>query len=285
MYRKQNEINENNEKIYKFILQKLKDRRLKNVGVENLYESVEYHFENKGKMLRPKIMLSAAKDFKGNFDDIKPFAAAVEMIHNYSLIHDDLPAMDNDDYRRGKLTVHKKYGEATAILAGDFLLNLAFETLMQESKNVSVEKEKYIKACAYLSEKSCDFGMLGGQILDIGKKDTKTLEGIFKMYEYKTAALFETCFVVPGILSNICENLTSLEECGKKFGLIFQMLDDLQDEKKDLEKGNATILKFHKKREVLDILKSYSDELISELEKYELYNLLDTVKPYLEKIR
>lgn len=239
-----------------------------NAGVELLYEGLDYYFGTRGKMLRPALMLSVNEDLGGNFGEIENFAIALELIHNYSLIHDDLPSMDNDDYRRGQLTLHKKFDEATAILIGDHLLTKAFE--YASSPNEFIEASLQIKCINLLAKNANDFGMLGGQILDMNPTSLDSKKDILKMYEYKTSALFKTAFIVPGIIRKSDDVvLKSLEKLGKNFGILFQILDDISDREEDEKIGKITIFKFYKESEV----EKYVEKL-----KSEIYNELDFLK-------
>ena len=203
---------------------------------ETLAEAMNYSLLAGGKRLRPLIMFEIYRLFGGNKGElVRPFAAALEMIHTYSLIHDDLPAMDNDDLRRGRPTNHKVYGEALAILAGDGLLNLAMETAakafdccetMDECKGVG-------KALRGMFTYSGLKGMIGGQVLDMlseeGKKE-KTEEFFRTMYEMKTGGLIKAAFVTGALLAGAdSEELSVIERTGGAFGLVFQLQDDLLD--------------------------------------------------------
>ena len=200
---------------------------------------MQYSLLNKGKRLRPLFCMvvwqslqkkNSSKAKNSNLAAILPFAAAIELIHCYSLIHDDLPAMDNDDYRRGRLANHKKFGEANAILAGCALLTEAFAMVAKQTKN---SKETTIKAIHCLAEGAS--GMLSGQYLDLNlaKNFTtkkKSIASFHKMVELKTACLFQSCFQIPAILSEV--NLTELnllKKIGKKIGVCFQIQDDFLD--------------------------------------------------------
>ena len=194
---------------------------------KTLLDAMKYSFFAGGKRVRPTLMLSCAEMLNIEFDLVLPFAFALECIHTYSLIHDDLPAMDNDDYRRGKLTNHKIYGEGMAILAGDALLNFAFSVMASENC-----KRMDIKVCKCLSLIS-DFagfeGMIGGQAYDIVAeklhlKDDEILEYIEKN---KTAKLIMCAVLVPALLSENKFNL--FYEFGYKLGLQFQIVDDILD--------------------------------------------------------
>lgn len=195
-----------------------------------IFEAMNYSVEAGGKRLRPIFMMEASKLFEGFSDDVKPFMAAMEMIHTYSLVHDDLPAMDNDDYRRGKLTTHKKYGHAMGILAGDGLLNYAFETAT-DAVCKSSDKARAARAMQVLAKKAGVYGMIGGQVVDIdltGKAPTK--EQLDFIYEKKTSALIEGSFMIGGILAGATdEEVDLLEKAANAIGMAFQIQDDILD--------------------------------------------------------
>ncbi len=199
-------------------------------------ESMSYSVEAGGKRLRPMLLLTCFLHFnKGNFDvkDILPFVLAIEYIHTYSLIHDDLPAMDNDDLRRGKPTNHKVYGEALAILAGDGLLNFAFETVakgFQETFDVK-EYQSYVKALKLLSSCSGESGMIKGQVLDMEACNIKPdIEYLKTIHLNKTGKLFTASICMGGILSFVDDRtMRALEELSDLVGLGFQIQDDLLD--------------------------------------------------------
>lgn len=196
-----------------------------------IMEAMEYNVLAGGKRLRPMLMNETYKLFGGKSDIIKPFMAAIEMIHTYSLVHDDLPAMDNDDYRRGRLTTHKVYGEDIGILTGDALLNYAFETA---SKAFDMEPENSYnigKAIQYLSGKSGIYGMIGGQVVDVKSAGEKisgeTLEFI---YELKTGGLIEASMCTGAILAGASkEDVEKVERIASLVGMAFQIQDDILD--------------------------------------------------------
>ncbi len=198
-------------------------------------ESMNYSFNSGGKRLRPMFMMESYRLFKGeDLSKIAPFMAAIEMIHTYSLIHDDLPAMDNDDYRRGRLTNHKMFDEATAILAGDGLLNYAFETLSLAMKKEEdpVILKRMVAAFEVLSRKAGINGMIGGQIVDLEmehKKDV-SLDTLLFIHKCKTAALIEASLMTGAIMAGADdENISKIEKAGYNTGLAFQIQDDILD--------------------------------------------------------
>ena len=190
---------------------------------EYIKSAMDYSVEAGGKRIRPMIMLETYKLCNGtNEEELYPFMAALEMIHTYSLVHDDLPAMDNDDYRRGKLTTHKKFGEDFGILAGDGLLNLAYD---------AQAVLRYSAAADVIANKAGVDGMVGGQSLDVMLTDKpmneEQLDYIFRL---KTGALIEAAFMAGGIIAGCDENVTKLlEETGYNIGFAFQIKDDILD--------------------------------------------------------
>ena len=205
---------------------------------ELIVESARYSVEAGGKRLRPMILKESFQLCKGSdFNIVKPFMAAIEFIHSYSLVHDDLPAMDNDDYRRGKLTTHKKFGEDFGILAGDALLNHAYETMLNailSSYSNGYDKDiifRMNKAAFVIAVKAGIDGMVGGQSLDVyltGKDMNKDqLEYIFNL---KTGALIEASFMAGGILAGADDNtVDDLCLAGHLVGVAFQIQDDILD--------------------------------------------------------
>ena len=198
-------------------------------------ESMNYSFNSGGKRLRPLFMMESYRLFGGDdLSKIAPFMAAIEMIHTYSLIHDDLPAMDNDDYRRGRLTNHKMFDEATAILAGDGLLNLAFETasLAMSKENDSDVLKRMVQANEVLSRKAGIKGMIGGQIVDLEmehKKDV-SLDTLLFIHKCKTAALIEASLMIGAIIAGADKDgISKIEKAGYNTGLAFQIQDDILD--------------------------------------------------------
>lgn len=196
---------------------------------EKIYEAMRYSLLAGGKRLRPILCLATCELAGGTLDMAMPTACAIEMIHTMSLIHDDLPAMDNDDYRRGKLTNHKVYGEDIAILAGDGLLAYAFE-VVAETQNVP--PERLLQVIARLGRAVSAAGLVGGQVVDLeseGKPDI-TLETLNFIHTHKTGALLEACVVCGGILAGVSLiDLQRLSRYAENIGLAFQIVDDILD--------------------------------------------------------
>ena len=209
-----------------------------------LREAMQYSLMAGGKRVRPVLLLSAGAVVGGNERDLLPFACAVEFVHTYSLIHDDLPAMDDDDFRRGKPTSHKVFGEGLAILAGDALLTEAFR-IMAESPFAAADPAKAVRAIADLARAAGAEGMVGGQQLDLSAAqggEAKAAE-VEEIELKKTAALLASCARMGGILGGGGpERIAALGEFGARLGLLFQITDDILDETATFEemgKGTA----------------------------------------------
>lgn len=197
---------------------------------KTVLEAMNYSMYAGGKRLRPILMLETYRLFGGQGKVIEPFMAAIEMIHTHSLIHDDLPALDNDEYRRGRRTTHVVYGEAMAILAGDALLNYAYETAVQAFE-LEPENTRIGKALAILSRKTGVYGMLGGQCVDVeaaGKNITR--EKLDFIYRLKTSALIEASMMTGAALAGASkEQIQQIEAAARDVGLAFQIRDDILD--------------------------------------------------------
>lgn len=266
--------------------------------LHHIYEAVRYSVLSGGKRIRPILLLLAYQAAGGTGEDVYPFACAVEMIHTYSLIHDDLPAMDNDDYRRGIETNHIKYEEWTAILAGDALLNLAFETMLEVA--VKNPKPAYIEAMNILSIAAGTEGMIGGQVIDIMSENKEVDEDtVAFIHENKTAALM----VAPVDMGAILAGATQAEKEGLhnfafNIGMAFQIADDILDVlstkeelgkpvNSDIENNKSTYVSIHgveKAKEQLDYLTSQGikelDVLGSRGEKLKQMALFLTSRTY-----
>ncbi len=193
-------------------------------------QAMNYSMRAGGKRLRPLFLMETCRLFQGEERLAAPFAAAIEMIHTHSLIHDDLPAIDNDDYRRGRLTTHKAFGEAMGILGGDALLNYAYETMFR-AFDIAPGEEKVIRAMRLLASKTGIDGMLGGQSVDV-ENDGKLLDKdmLDYIYEHKTSALIEAAMMAGAVLAGAGEEQISLvEKAAGNIGLAFQIKDDILD--------------------------------------------------------
>lgn len=205
---------------------------------KTVLEAMNYSVRAGGKRLRPMLMQETYKMFGGQSKDIEPFMAAIEMIHTYSLVHDDLPAMDNDEYRRGKKTTHAVFGEAMGILAGDGLLNYAFETALRCFEN-GEHPDRKAKALAVLANKAGIYGMIGGQTADIEAEDMQdkvTAEQLYFIHECKTAALIQAAMMVGAILAGADDKQVKIvEQAAHDIGVAFQIQDDILDVTSTLE--------------------------------------------------
>lgn len=250
-------------------------------------DAMNYSVRAGGKRLRPLIM-ELSFDLCGgtNRGILEPFMAAIEFIHTYSLVHDDLPAMDNDEYRRGKKTTHAVYGEAMAVLAGDALLNYAFETALKASESCACSKElvSVVLALRILASKSGLHGMVGGQCVDIESElhsyPKEEAEGrVFFIHENKTAALLEAAFMCGAILAGAgVETVDLLEKTGSLIGHAFQIRDDILDETssltvlgksvgKDKEEGKLSFTALHGIEESDEKVSLYTTEALQHLKE------------------
>ncbi len=196
-----------------------------------IMEAMEYSLMAGGKRLRPMLMMETYRMFGGSGEVVKPFLAALEMIHTYSLVHDDLPAMDNDDYRRGRRTTHVVYGEDMGILAGDALLNYAFETATS-AFDIEGTDVRYIgKAMQILAKKAGIYGMIGGQVVDV-KSCGERISGdtLQFIYALKTGALIESAMMIGAVLAGAeWSQVETVERIAGKVGMAFQIQDDILD--------------------------------------------------------
>ena len=198
-------------------------------------EAMNYSMLAGGKRLRPMLMQETYRMFGGTGREVEPLMAAIEMIHTYSLVHDDLPAMDNDEYRRGRKTTHTVYGEAMGILAGDGLLNLAWETAMQSffaERQEAVHMQRIARAVAVLAQKAGIQGMIGGQTADIEAEEAEqvSMEQLLFIHEHKTAALIQAAMMVGAILAGAQkQQVRQMERCAYDIGIAFQIQDDILD--------------------------------------------------------
>ena len=255
---------------------------LKKQTKSELLYPMKYSLLPGGKKIRSKILIDVGKIFNLSYKNLIKIGAAIECIHAYSLVHDDLPCMDNDDIRRGKLSTHKKFGEATAVLAGNSLLTLAYEIL--SDKNLSINQEKKLKLVKLISKSSGHTGIAGGQFLDLNyERKKKSLNKIIDMQVKKTGKLFSFSCLAPLILTNKNYRIyNKFESIGNDIGLLFQIADDLIDYKgnlkkagkktnKDKKKGKATIINLLGYKNTI----KYADRL-----KIKIFNKL---KPYGKK--
>ena len=254
----------------------------KNKGTFNkvIYDSASYSLNIGGKRIRPLLMLLTYNMYKNNWKDIIEFSAAIEMIHTYSLVHDDLPAMDNDMYRRGKKTTHAVYGEDMGILAGDGLLNMAYEIM-----SMAILKSKYPQRAALamniLAYKAGIYGMIGGQTVDvINENKEKDIDTINFIHKLKTAALIEGAMMVGAILAGVDEQaVETVEEIATNVGIAFQIQDDILDVTGTLEELGKPVLSDEKNNKTTYVTLKGIDESKRLVEDYseKAVNLLESL--------
>ena len=251
-----------------------------------IYDSASYSLNIGGKRIRPLLMLLTYNMYKENWREILEFSSAIEMIHTYSLIHDDLPCMDNDDLRRGKPTNHKVYGEDIAVLAGDALLNEAMNVMMKFSLNHGREA---LVASQKIAEAAGAEGMIGGQVVDIineGKKISE--EELRYMHMKKTGALIKVSIVAGAILGNASEEeIELLEKFGENLGLAFQIKDDILDVIGNTEKLGKKVLSDEENDKTNFISMHGLDYCIKECERLtnESINILDSLSVNTEALK
>lgn len=204
------------------------------VPESSVYEAMKYSLLAGGKRLRPVLLTAVSNMLGGNFEDALAVGCAVECVHTYSLIHDDLPCMDNDDLRRGKPTCHKVFPENIALLAGDGLLNKAFEILSDVSNFTSIDENTLLKLIGILSSASGTKGMIGGQVIDLMSENEKDVpeELLLRMHRKKTGALFEASALMGAVIGGASEKSPEYEAIGnyaRMLGLAFQIKDDILD--------------------------------------------------------
>jgi farnesyl diphosphate synthase len=254
-------------------------RFIKNQKKTKLVSVMNYGLFPGGKKIRSKIIIDIGYLFKIDYKTLIIVGAAVECIHAYSLIHDDLPCMDNDDLRRGKPSTHIKFGEATAVLAGNSLLTMAFEILTSESLKISENKK--VNLIKKLSKCSGHLGIAGGQYLDLSFEKKKISKNkIIDMEIKKTGKLFSFCCMVPAIIKDKnMKEIKFFEKIGAKIGLLFQIADDLIDYKsttkkagkktgKDKKKGKATLISLLGYENAIKYSNKIKSDIVSDLNKY-----------------
>lgn len=255
-----------------------------------LAQAMNYSMEAGGKRLRPILMAETYRMFGGESKVIEPFLAAMEMIHTSSLIHDDLPAIDNDEYRRGKKTTHAVYGEAVGVLSGDALLNYAYETACKAFL-LEPENPKIGQALLVLTGKTGIYGMLGGQSVDVtneGKPISR--EMLDYIYENKTSALIEASMMVGAILAGASKDeVNRIESIGSKVGLAFQIRDDILDITSTMEELGKPVFSDEKNHKITYVTlrgleqASVDVETISE-EAVELMEEFHQENPFLKEL-
>lgn len=246
-----------------------------------IFEAMNYSVRAGGKRLRPMLMEETYHMFGGSSAVIEPFMAAIEMIHTYSLVHDDLPAMDNDEYRRGKKTTHAVYGEAMGILAGDALLNLAYETAAG-AFGMEVADARVARAFAVLAKKAGVYGMVGGQVVDVESEKSDdcpiTREKLDFIYRLKTGALIESSMMIGAILAGASsDEISRVEQIAAKLGLAFQIQDDVLDVTSSLEVLGKPVGSDEKNNKATYVTFEGLDKAVSDVERIskEAEKLLD----------
>ncbi len=253
---------------------------------EYLMEAMRYSVMGTGKRLRPILMEETAKLFAGDAPELPYFMAAIELIHSYSLVHDDMPCIDNDEYRRGRKTTHAVYGETTALLTGDGLLNYAYETATMAFRDTH-DPVKTGRALRILAKKAGIFGMVGGQAVDVDVEKTGselTKEKLLYIHENKTGALIEASMMIGGILSGAEDSdIKKLEEAALAIGIAFQIRDDILDvvgtfeelgkpigsDKENEKETYVTLFGFEKAKEDVE---KYSERAINILNSFDKKN-------------
>ena len=246
-----------------------------------IFEAMNYSVRAGGKRLRPILMEETYHMFGGSSAVIEPFMAAIEMIHTYSLVHDDLPAMDNDEYRRGKKTTHAVYGEAMGILAGDALLNMAYETAAK-AFDMEVADTRVARAFAVLAKKAGVYGMVGGQVVDVESEKSDdcpiTREKLDFIYRLKTGALIESSMMIGAILAGASsDEVSRVEQIAAKLGLAFQIQDDVLDVTSSLEVLGKPVGSDEKNNKATYVTFEGLDKAVSDVERIskEAEKLLD----------
>ena len=236
-----------------------------------IFEAMNYSVRAGGKRLRPMLMEETYHMFGGSSAVMEPFMAAIEMIHTYSLVHDDLPAMDNDEYRRGKKTTHAVYGEAMGILAGDALLNLAYETAAK-ALDMEVTDARVARAFTVLAEKAGVYGMVGGQVVDVESEKSDdcpiTREKLDFIYRLKTGALIESSMMIGAILAGASsDEVSRVEQIAAKLGLAFQIQDDVLDVTSTLEVLGKPVGSDEKNNKATYVTFEGLDKAVSDVER------------------
>ncbi|MBR2370697.1 MAG: polyprenyl synthetase family protein [Clostridia bacterium] len=262
-------------------------------SLRTVYDSMNYSFTAGGKRVRPFLAIESAKIFGGAVDIVLPAACAIEMIHTYSLIHDDLPCMDDDDLRRGKPTNHRVYGEAVAVLAGDALLTEAFSTVadaygLSDSKKVALIS--LLAGCAGAR------GMIGGQLVDLESEGNRIpLETLQKMHSLKTGQLIRASCLIGAICADYgagTPQYAALDTYARKIGMVFQIVDDILDTTStaevlgknigsDRENDKTTYMSFYSVSEALDVARCLTNEAISVISPYDTNGVLSAFASYL----
>ena len=237
---------------------------------KKIFEAMNYSMRAGGKRIRPMLMLETYRLFGGKEEEVlSPFMAAIEMIHTYSLVHDDLPAMDNDEFRRGRPTTHIVYGEALGILAGDALLNFAFETAMKSFAYEGYE-QSVATALQVLSKKAGVYGMIGGQVVDVEScNQPMEKDKLDFIYHLKTSALIEASMMIGAILAGESEEVvTTCEQIARCVGLAFQIQDDILDVTSTMDQLGKPVLSDEKNNKTTYVTLFSVEEASKKVEEY-----------------
>lgn len=263
---------------------------------QDIFKSMKYTVTLPGKRLRPIMCLETCKMFGGNIEDAIPTACAIEMLHAQTLIHDDLPCMDNDDYRRGQLTNHKVFGEAIAVLAGDALISFGPQVIINNSKNLTAEK--IVKILNEFMNAAGAYGVIAGQVVDIECEKNypqNAKETLLYLHTHKTGDLFKLALRAGAIIADAAdEQISEITEFGQNLGIAFQIADDILDETstfekmgktmgKDKEAGKLTYTNLYGLEKSKEDLKQYLDKCLDILEKNNLQSAI--FEEIIEKIK
>ncbi|MCB7303517.1 polyprenyl synthetase family protein [Bariatricus massiliensis] len=256
-----------------------------------IMEAMAYSVTAGGKRLRPMLMKETFVMFGGEGAVVEPFMAAIEMIHTYSLVHDDLPAMDNDEYRRGRRTTHVVYGEGMGILAGDALLNYAFETAVEAFELAPTQASRVAKALKILAGKAGIYGMIGGQVVDVSScGENLTQEMLDFIYELKTGALIESAMMIGAVLAGAGDDeVATVERIASLTGLAFQIQDDILDVTSTMEELGKPIHSDEKNEKTTYVTLKGLDKAVADVaqiseEAISLLQGLGKENPYLEEL-
>lgn len=277
------------------LIEKYAEKRLftDDSSLQTVYDSMNYSFTAGGKRVRPFLAIESARMLGGAVDNVLPAACAIEMIHTYSLIHDDLPCMDDDCLRRGKPTNHRVYGEAVAVLAGDALLTEAFSTVADAAVPTNDGK---IALISLIAECAGARGMIGGQLVDLESEGNRIpLETLQKMHSLKTGQLIRASCLVGAICAGYgagAPQYAALDIYAQKIGMVFQIVDDILDTTStaevlgknigsDRENDKTTYMSFYSVSEALDIARQLTDEAISAVAPYDSEGVLSAFASYL----
>ena len=250
--------------------------------IKVLIDAENYSVMSGGKRVRPFIVFEVCRMFGGREKAAIPFAAAIEMVHCFSLIHDDLPCMDNDDMRRGKPSCHKAFGEANALLAGDSLLTRAFGVCASNDK---VPAEITVKAVKLLSDQAGRYGMAGGQVIDLATEDHEiSFELLLKLHSMKTGALIAASAALGCLAAGVdtdTKEFAAVKDYAQKIGLVFQIIDDILDMRSGELDQKTTFMTFMSEEEALKYAKELTDSAIAAITPYENHETLEELARYL----